>query len=96
METIEEDQLDLFQSNPCGHLYQDPDGLTAHCTIPLVAKHEHHKSAKVALTQIGAVMSYCHADCDGDCEWQHCPQLRDGEPSKSHRHCPLDRNAERW
>lgn len=33
----------------------------------------------------------CHAQMDGDCDWKDCPQLRDGEPEKSGRHCPLDR-----
>jgi hypothetical protein len=32
----------------------------------------------------------CHAAMDGDCYWSGCPQLRDGEPQKSGRHCPLD------
>ncbi len=32
----------------------------------------------------------CHAQKDGDCEWTECPQLRDGEPSKTGRHCPID------
>ena len=32
----------------------------------------------------------CHAGQDGDCVWEGCPQLRDGEPAKSGRHCPLD------
>ena len=32
----------------------------------------------------------CHADRDGECVWSKCPQLRDGEPVKSGRHCPLD------
>ena len=32
----------------------------------------------------------CHAGSDGDCSWSDCPQLRDGEPVKSGRHCPLD------
>lgn len=32
----------------------------------------------------------CHSDDDGDCTWPHCPQLRDGEPKRSRRHCPLD------
>lgn len=36
----------------------------------------------------------CHADDDGDCEWRECPQLRDGEPAKSGRHCPYDRSGE--
>lgn len=32
----------------------------------------------------------CQADRDGDCHWKHCPQLRDGEPKRSGRHCPHD------
>lgn len=32
----------------------------------------------------------CHAAMDGDCRWEFCPQLRDGEPRGSGRHCPLD------
>ena len=33
---------------------------------------------------------YCQAARDGDCSWRACPQLRDGEPKKSGRSCPLD------
>ena len=33
---------------------------------------------------------FCHADDDGNCTWTDCPQLQDGEPAKSRRHCPLD------
>lgn len=40
--------------------------------------------------------NYCHADTDGDCAWEQCPQNRDGEPSKSGRHCPLDRKDDEW
>lgn len=32
----------------------------------------------------------CHAGKDGECHWVMCPQLRDGEPEATHRHCPLD------
>jgi hypothetical protein len=32
---------------------------------------------------------YCHADRDGKCRWPECPQVRDGEPEKSGRACPL-------
>jgi hypothetical protein len=32
----------------------------------------------------------CHASKDGDCSWEHCPQIQDGEPGRSGRHCPLD------
>jgi hypothetical protein len=31
----------------------------------------------------------CHAGRDGDCIWASCPQLRDGEPLRYGRHCPL-------
>ena len=32
----------------------------------------------------------CHGDRDGDCSWSDCPQIRDGEPDATGRHCPLD------
>lgn len=35
----------------------------------------------------------CHAARDGECFWEHCPQLLDGEPIKSGRHCPIDRGG---
>ncbi|HYE79249.1 MAG TPA: hypothetical protein VEI97_14795 [bacterium] len=38
-------------------------------------------------------VSRCMSGSDGECFWKHCPQLRDGEPERSHRHCPLDRNG---
>jgi hypothetical protein len=35
----------------------------------------------------------CHASRgDGECSWSSCPQLRDDEPAKTDRHCPLDRD----
>lgn len=36
------------------------------------------------------VVTDCHAQSDGDCEWKDCPQLRDKEPESTGRHCPLD------
>lgn len=33
----------------------------------------------------------CHGASDGECIWKSCPQLRDDEPHKTGRHCPLDR-----
>ena len=32
----------------------------------------------------------CHAASDGECDAPTCPQLRDGEPAKTGRHCPID------
>lgn len=36
------------------------------------------------------VLTRCAAGRDGECGHAQCPQLRDGEPAKSGRHCPLD------
>jgi hypothetical protein len=33
---------------------------------------------------------HCMANRDGDCDWSGCPQIRDGEPRKTGRHCPRD------
>lgn len=33
---------------------------------------------------------HCQAGSDGECFWPHCPQIRDGEPEKTGRHCPID------
>lgn len=35
----------------------------------------------------------CHAGRDGECRMP-CPQLRDGEPRRSGRHCPIDIDTE--
>ncbi len=40
------------------------------------------------------MLTRCQADDDGDCCWKDCPQLRDGEPYKTHRHCPLDKEPD--
>ena len=31
----------------------------------------------------------CHSHTDGECHWEQCPQLRDGEPATTGRSCPL-------
>lgn len=35
-------------------------------------------------------LTRCAAGKDGDCTHWLCPQLRDGEPKATGRHCPLD------
>lgn len=32
----------------------------------------------------------CHAAKDGECIWKYCPQLKDNEPHKTGRDCPLE------
>ncbi|MFC5353490.1 hypothetical protein [Azospirillum himalayense] len=39
-------------------------------------------------------LTHCAAGKDGECNHPDCPQLRDGEPAKSRRHCPLDTDEE--
>ena len=36
-----------------------------------------------------AAPKICHAHRDGECHWEQCPQLRDGEPAATGRSCPL-------
>lgn len=35
-------------------------------------------------------ITLCQADDDDYCNFDKCPQHRDGEPGKTGRHCPLD------
>jgi hypothetical protein len=36
----------------------------------------------------------CRGDDEGQCAWRRCPQIRDGEPSATGRHCPYDTRAQ--
>lgn len=47
-----------------------------------------------AYLQYYGLWTDCHAARDGECIWSDCPQLRDDEPRKSGRHCPLDKGEE--
>jgi len=38
------------------------------------------------------LLTSCAAARDGDCTHAKCPQLRDGEPTKTGRYCPLDKH----
>jgi len=51
------------------------------------------------MTPVEEKKEHCRAagrNSDGDCYWENCPQLRDGEPEKSGRHCPLDDDDGDW
>lgn len=39
-------------------------------------------------------LTVCMGGRDGECNSSRCPQLRDGEPEKSGRHCPIDNREE--
>ncbi|MES2048821.1 MAG: hypothetical protein V4447_10500 [Pseudomonadota bacterium] len=39
-------------------------------------------------------LKHCAAGRDGECAHKQCPQLCDGEPVKSGRHCPLDNHED--
>ena len=34
-------------------------------------------------------LSHCAANKEGDCSHPDCPQIRDGEPAKTGRNCPV-------
>lgn len=42
-----------------------------------------------------AAAGHCMSNSDGDCGWKGCPQLRDGEPGATGRHCPRDLESRR-
>lgn len=42
-----------------------------------------------AAPEVGSLLR-CAAARDGECNHAQCPQLRDGEPENSGRHCPID------
>lgn len=52
------------------------------------------KNVRSVNVMIETIATDCQADCDGDCYWKDCPQLRDKEPFTSGRHCPLDNYQE--
>ena len=60
-------------------------GMLAETPTPVVFHFEQMHAAvqERALTR-------CAAGRDGECGHMACPQLRDKEPAKSGRHCPLD------
>lgn len=41
-----------------------------------------------------APLEHCAAGKDGECYHRKCPQIRDNEPEKSGRHCPLDNRSD--
>lgn len=45
---------------------------------------------RVAFDPNAAPIERCAAARDGECFHAQCPQLKDGEPVKSGRHCPID------
>lgn len=38
-------------------------------------------------------LTYCQANDDDYCNHPLCPQIRDGEPAKTNRHCPIHKSA---
>jgi len=83
-------EVDAFEKNWVGD--------RSRATIMRELAHLWHaagwSACEVAAQQVAeadrAAQARCHADRDGDCSWFGCPQLRDGEPAATGRHCPLD------
>lgn len=71
---------------PTGEMHHH--GLSRHCCSD--PWHSPAQAAAEPAVLEPTKRTRCHADEDGECTWKDCPQLRDGEPMKSGRHCPLD------
>lgn len=79
---------------------KDLDALMTAGLAGIVRPATDENYSRVAITPAGrhalkeptntTVAETCHADRDGDCHSPNCPQLRDGEPARSGRHCSLD------
>lgn len=48
-----------------------------------------YREMLAAAPEVGSSLR-CAAARDGECNHAQCPQLRDGEPENSGRHCPID------
>lgn len=66
-----------------------PDLDVDQATAAQVASMAHQVHPSMALPSAPA-LPRCAAGKDGECAHPHCPQVRDGEPAASGRHCPLD------
>lgn len=63
-----------------------PDKMYDKRTLASAAMLAHELLGKV---QAMPELTSCAADCDDMCDHPKCPQNRDGEPTKTGRHCPL-------
>lgn len=61
-----------------------PDGMPASLARDLLTEHRQRCLNLNCVTR-GV---YCMAGSDGDCDWEWCPQNRDGEPMATGRDCP--------
>jgi hypothetical protein len=52
------------------------------------------KRKKEEAERVKLLLKRCAAGRDGECGHPQCPQIRDGEPVKSGRHCPLDNRSD--
>lgn len=64
-------------------------GIGDHPMSPLIAEAIEKRNRLARFNE----HDHCHADSDGDCNYPDCPQIKDGEPQKTGRHCPLDNKS---
>lgn len=70
-------------------MYVDSSMQYRNGTVTLTIKRKpREKESK--LIQVEPSLTRCAAASDGECFHSQCPQLKDGEPAKSGRHCPID------
>lgn len=60
--------------------------------LELEANGQDSEISNCNIPQVGdsAELTRCKAGRDGECFHKLCPQIKDGEPERSGRHCPID------
>ena len=66
-----------------------PDDVAARLRAEMATDAAAAEAARTVEVFESAEPPTCHADRDGGCSWSECPQVRDGEPYRSGRHCPI-------
>lgn len=66
------------------------DGVAAKSRNSLFRSGAKICAGEIRAAQQAEPLTRCAAGRDGECGHAQCPQLRDGEPRASGRHCPLD------
>lgn len=84
--------ITLVKDDPTEFILQNDDKLVYYPPRPGIINASEY-TQQCLLTQPQKVepleSAYCHADTKGNCNWSECPQIKDNEPERSGRVCPL-------
>ncbi len=94
--TIIDNAIDHMTSDTAKRLGRCLQGTQTPSGADLVGLDEVRRSVGIASARPKTIRraTGCAAGRDGDCNWNQCPQLHDGEPGATGRHCPLDKEQD--